>query len=123
MLSCRQYLDSVQPLLDKERYKQVQALASDFQQNVAPRLQRFLVLKSWWATNYVSSSAGLPPTPQPGCPSQRGPPLPQESPPRSPPKDASVPQVSDWWEEYIYLRGRGPIMVNSNYYLMVSGSR
>uniref|UniRef100_A0A8B9HCD3 Carnitine palmitoyltransferase 1Aa (liver) n=1 Tax=Astyanax mexicanus TaxID=7994 RepID=A0A8B9HCD3_ASTMX len=24
--------------------------------------------------------------------------------------------VSDWWEEYIYLRGRGPIMVNSNYY-------
>lgn len=28
-------------------------------------------------------------------------------------------QVSDWWEEYIYLRGRGPIMVNSNYYAMV----
>uniref|UniRef100_A0A8C8HW78 carnitine O-palmitoyltransferase n=1 Tax=Oncorhynchus tshawytscha TaxID=74940 RepID=A0A8C8HW78_ONCTS len=26
--------------------------------------------------------------------------------------------VSDWWEEYIYLRGRGPIMVNSNYYGM-----
>lgn len=34
-----------------------------------------------------------------------------------------MPQVSDWWEEYIYLRGRGPIMVNSNYYLMVSGGR
>ena len=30
------------------------------------------------------------------------------------------PQVSDWWEEYIYLRGRGPLMVNSNYYAMVS---
>lgn len=29
-------------------------------------------------------------------------------------------QVSDWWEEYIYLRGRSPIMVNSNYYAMVS---
>lgn len=28
-------------------------------------------------------------------------------------------QVSDWWEEYVYLRGRGPIMVNSNYYGMV----
>lgn len=28
-------------------------------------------------------------------------------------------QVSDWWEEYIYLKGRGPIMVNSNYYGMV----
>uniref|UniRef100_A0A665UYQ4 carnitine O-palmitoyltransferase n=1 Tax=Echeneis naucrates TaxID=173247 RepID=A0A665UYQ4_ECHNA len=26
--------------------------------------------------------------------------------------------VSDWWEEYIYLRGRNPIMVNSNYYGM-----
>ncbi|XP_055779701.1 carnitine O-palmitoyltransferase 1, liver isoform-like isoform X2 [Salvelinus fontinalis] len=25
--------------------------------------------------------------------------------------------VSDWWEEYIYLRGRGPIMFN-NYYVM-----
>jgi len=24
--------------------------------------------------------------------------------------------VSDWWEDYIYLSGRGPIMVNSNYY-------
>ncbi len=24
--------------------------------------------------------------------------------------------VSDWWEEYVYLRGRSPIMVNSNYY-------
>lgn len=34
----------------------------------------------------------------------------------------SVPQVSDWWEEYIYLRGRGPLMVNSNYYAMVSWS-
>uniref|UniRef100_A0A8C0G5Y4 carnitine O-palmitoyltransferase n=1 Tax=Chelonoidis abingdonii TaxID=106734 RepID=A0A8C0G5Y4_CHEAB len=26
--------------------------------------------------------------------------------------------VSDWWEEYVYLRGRGPLMVNSNYYAM-----
>lgn len=24
--------------------------------------------------------------------------------------------VSDWWEEFIYLRGRGAIMVNSNFY-------
>lgn len=24
--------------------------------------------------------------------------------------------VSDWWEEYIYLHGRSPIMVNSNFY-------
>ncbi|XP_078234115.1 palmitoyl thioesterase CPT1C isoform X3 [Pogona vitticeps] len=27
--------------------------------------------------------------------------------------------VSDWWEEYVYLRGRGPLMVNSNYYIMM----
>uniref|UniRef100_A0A8C1BW87 Carnitine palmitoyltransferase 1A2b n=1 Tax=Cyprinus carpio carpio TaxID=630221 RepID=A0A8C1BW87_CYPCA len=27
--------------------------------------------------------------------------------------------VSDWWEEYVYLRSRSPIMVNSNYYGMV----
>lgn len=33
---------------------------------------------------------------------------------------AVVLQVTDWWEEYIYLRGRGPIMVNSNYYAMVT---
>ena len=26
--------------------------------------------------------------------------------------------VSDWWEEYIYLHGRSPIMVNSNFYAM-----
>uniref|UniRef100_A0A8D2J1J7 carnitine O-palmitoyltransferase n=1 Tax=Varanus komodoensis TaxID=61221 RepID=A0A8D2J1J7_VARKO len=30
----------------------------------------------------------------------------------------TVNRVSDWWEEYIYLRGRGPIMVNSNYFAM-----
>uniref|UniRef100_A0A7N8XKC5 carnitine O-palmitoyltransferase n=1 Tax=Mastacembelus armatus TaxID=205130 RepID=A0A7N8XKC5_9TELE len=28
--------------------------------------------------------------------------------------------VSDWWEEYVYLRGRSPIMVNSNYYGMAA---
>ena len=24
--------------------------------------------------------------------------------------------VTDWWEEFVYLRGRSPILVNSNYY-------
>ena len=28
--------------------------------------------------------------------------------------------VSDWWEEYVYLRGRSPIMINSNYYSLDS---
>lgn len=26
--------------------------------------------------------------------------------------------VSDWWEEYVYLRGRSPLMINSNYYVI-----
>uniref|UniRef100_A0A8D2CLJ4 Carnitine O-palmitoyltransferase 1, liver isoform n=1 Tax=Sciurus vulgaris TaxID=55149 RepID=A0A8D2CLJ4_SCIVU len=72
------YLESVRPLLDDEEYYRMETLAKEFQDKTAPRLQKYLVLKSWWATNYVS----------------------------------------DWWEEYIYLRGRSPLMVNSNYYVM-----
>ncbi|XP_024906842.1 carnitine O-palmitoyltransferase 1, muscle isoform isoform X3 [Pteropus alecto] len=74
----QRYLESVRPLLDDKEYHHKEALAKDFQNKLAPRLQKYLILKSWWATNYVS----------------------------------------DWWEEYIYLRGRTPIMVNSNYYVM-----
>ncbi|NXU42414.1 CPT1A palmitoyltransferase, partial [Drymodes brunneopygia] len=72
------YLESVRPLMDDEKFKRMEGLAKDFAFNLGPRLQWYLKLKSWWATNYVS----------------------------------------DWWEEYIYLRGRGPIMVNSNYFAM-----
>ncbi|XP_036286038.1 carnitine O-palmitoyltransferase 1, muscle isoform [Pipistrellus kuhlii] len=72
------YLESVRPLLDDEKYQRMEVLAKEFQDKTAPRLQKYLVFKSWWATNYVS----------------------------------------DWWEEYIYLRGRDPLMVNSNYYVM-----
>ncbi|XP_029438980.1 LOW QUALITY PROTEIN: carnitine O-palmitoyltransferase 1, liver isoform [Rhinatrema bivittatum] len=74
----KRYLESVQPLLDKADFQRMEALAKDFSVNLGPKLQWYLKLKSWWATNYVS----------------------------------------DWWEEYIYLRGRGPIMVNSNYFAM-----
>uniref|UniRef100_A0A8C3VDW1 Carnitine O-palmitoyltransferase 1, muscle isoform n=1 Tax=Catharus ustulatus TaxID=91951 RepID=A0A8C3VDW1_CATUS len=76
------YLESVRPLLDDDKYAEMEALAKEFQEQTAPRLQRYLRLKSWWTTNYVS----------------------------------------DWWEEYVYLRGRSPIMVNSNYYAMVRGT-
>uniref|UniRef100_A0A8C5QH04 carnitine O-palmitoyltransferase n=1 Tax=Leptobrachium leishanense TaxID=445787 RepID=A0A8C5QH04_9ANUR len=72
------YLDSVKPLMDEQQFSRMEGLAKDFAKNLGPRLQWYLTLKSWWATNYVS----------------------------------------DWWEEYIYLRGRGPIMVNSNYFAM-----
>lgn len=28
--------------------------------------------------------------------------------------------VADWWENYVYLRGRSSILINSNYYIMDS---
>ncbi|XP_039309845.1 carnitine O-palmitoyltransferase 1, muscle isoform isoform X1 [Solenopsis invicta] len=70
------YLKSVRPLLDDENYARMEKLANEFQNGIGVKLQRYLVLKSWWTTNYVS----------------------------------------DWWEEYVYLRGRSPLMVNSNFY-------
>ncbi|OCT81808.1 carnitine O-palmitoyltransferase 1, liver isoform isoform X1 [Xenopus laevis] len=74
----KRFLESAKPFMDKEQFERMEGLAKDFANNLGPRLQWYLNLKSWWATNYVS----------------------------------------DWWEEYIYLRGRGPIMVNSNYFAM-----
>ncbi|XP_006893297.1 PREDICTED: carnitine O-palmitoyltransferase 1, liver isoform [Elephantulus edwardii] len=72
------YLESVKPLMKEDDFRRMTELAQDFAVTLGPKLQWYLKLKSWWATNYVS----------------------------------------DWWEEYIYLRGRGPLMVNSNYYAM-----
>lgn len=70
------YLRSVRPLLDDENHARMTELAKEFESGIGKKLQRYLTLKSWWSTNYVS----------------------------------------DWWEEYVYLRGRGPLMVNSNFY-------
>lgn len=50
-----QYLESVHPLLDGDQYQQMAILAKDFKNSKAAQLQRYLILKSWWATNYVSS--------------------------------------------------------------------
>lgn len=101
-------MDSVRPLLDDDAYYRMETLAKEFQDKTAPRLQKYLVLKSWWATNYVSW-LGL------------GFSLPTCS--RSTVLSSNLrpvnPQVSDWWEEYVYLRSRSPLMVNSNYYAMV----
>lgn len=58
-----QYLESVRPLLDDEEYYRMETLAKEFQDKTAPRLQKYLVLKSWWATNYVSPLLGLPSPP------------------------------------------------------------
>ncbi len=49
-----QYLESARPLMDDEQYKRMEELAKDFEKNLGPRLQWYLKLKSWWASNYVS---------------------------------------------------------------------
>lgn len=70
------YLRSVRPLLDDVNYERVKKQAKEFESGISKKLQRYLILKTWWAPNYVS----------------------------------------DWWEEYVYLRGRSPLMINSNIY-------
>lgn len=72
----QRYLRSVRPLLDDAAYEKMVRLAQEFESTIGSKLQRYLILKSWWSTNYVS----------------------------------------DWWEEYVYLRGRSALMVNSNFY-------
>ena len=49
-----QYLRSVRPLMDDDKYKRMQKLVEEFRSSIGKKLQRYLVLKSWWATNYVS---------------------------------------------------------------------
>lgn len=72
------YLKTVKPLLSEEEYEQTVQKAKDFLKNEGNKLQRYLILKSWIADNYMV----------------------------------------DWWEKYVYLRGRDPIMINSNYYIL-----
>lgn len=36
-------------------FQRMTALAEDFAGSLGPRLQWYLKLKSWWATNYVST--------------------------------------------------------------------
>lgn len=55
MVSRWQYLESVRPLMDDEQYERMEGLAKDFEKNLGPRLQWYLKLKAWWASNYVSS--------------------------------------------------------------------
>lgn len=52
-----QYLESVRPLLSDLQFQRMAALARDFEHSLGPRLQWYLKLKSWWASNYVSDSA------------------------------------------------------------------
>lgn len=42
--------------MKEQDFKRMTALAQDFAVNLGPKLQWYLKLKSWWATNYVSTS-------------------------------------------------------------------
>mmetsp|Transcript_45820 Transcript_45820/g.115389 ORF Transcript_45820/g.115389 Transcript_45820/m.115389 type:complete len:799 (+) Transcript_45820:296-2692(+) len=72
------YLTTVSPLMDKADFDETAAMARNFLAGEGPKLQRYLTLKSWTSSNYVT----------------------------------------DWWEKYVYLRGRTPLMINSNYYIL-----
>lgn len=72
----KRYLESVRPVLSEERFKEMEKLAEDFKNGLGKKLQRYLVWKSWWSSNYIS----------------------------------------DWWQQFVYLRSREPLMINSNYY-------
>ncbi|EDV25450.1 uncharacterized protein TRIADDRAFT_23733 [Trichoplax adhaerens] len=74
----KRYLQSVRPLVNDEKYDRMAKLANEFQNGIGCKLQRYLVLYSWWASNYVSS----------------------------------------WWENYVYLRSRESLLINSNYYMI-----
>jgi carnitine O-palmitoyltransferase 1 len=76
------YLQSIHPLVSEDEYQRISTLAREFVSSDGPRLQKYLVLKSWWADNYIS----------------------------------------DWWEQYVYLKGRTSLMINSNYYALPSRS-
>lgn len=71
---------SLKPLyVDRvEEFGKLQQEAVEFERTVGPKLQKALIIKSWFSPNYVS----------------------------------------DWWEKYVYLMGRGPLPINSNYYIM-----
>ncbi|KAG4077465.1 hypothetical protein HA402_002892 [Bradysia odoriphaga] len=71
------YLESMLPLLSENEHKAITRKAEEFKNGIGQRLQRYLVLKSWWSPNYVT----------------------------------------DWWNEYVYLRSRSPLMINSNCYV------
>ncbi|XP_033124232.1 carnitine O-palmitoyltransferase 1, liver isoform-like [Anneissia japonica] len=50
----RKFMKSIKPLVSQEQYEQFKREGKEFEQKVAPKLQNFLHLKSWWAQNYVT---------------------------------------------------------------------
>ncbi len=75
------FLSSARLLQDDAEYELTVSAAQRFLEGEGRKLQRYLVLKSFLAPNYVS----------------------------------------DWWQQYIYLKSRTPLPINSNYYCLDSG--
>lgn len=50
----KRYLKSVRPIYDDETFEKVEKEAEEFENGISTRLQRYVVLKSWWADNYYS---------------------------------------------------------------------
>ncbi|KAK2147018.1 hypothetical protein LSH36_573g01026 [Paralvinella palmiformis] len=48
----KSYLRSVRSLMNDEKYKRMEKLVAEFKSGLGVKLQRYLVLKSWWASNY-----------------------------------------------------------------------
>ena len=48
------YLLSVRPLLDDSEFEKARKKAEEFEHGIGKKLQRYVVLKSWWSSNYVS---------------------------------------------------------------------
>ncbi|CAG9802922.1 unnamed protein product [Chironomus riparius] len=48
------YLKSVRPIYDDETFENVKKEAVEFENGISTKLQRYLVLKSWWADNFYS---------------------------------------------------------------------
>ena len=47
-------LESIKPLCSDDEFIKIAKQAKDFSISIAPRLQKILEMKSWWATNYVT---------------------------------------------------------------------
>lgn len=62
----------MRPILNDEEYAELVELSDKFQKGLGRRLQRYLIIKSYMSTNYIT----------------------------------------DWWEEFVYLRQRSPIMIS-----------
>lgn len=52
--TCERYLTSVKPLQSAEQFAKTQALVEAFQKQEGPKLQRYLHLKRFISTNYVT---------------------------------------------------------------------